>query len=107
MKAEIIKSVLQLSIEELNEAMKIKEHLCKIAEKDFKINYISVGFAFFEVSVYANYTDYIYRIKQDGTTIIQTCFDLIQVSNEVGEILLNEVRERKQYNKYIDLRIIL
>lgn len=107
MKAEIIKSVLQLSIEELNEAMKIKEHLCKISEKDFKINYISVGFAFFEVSVYANYTDYIYRIKQDGTTFMQTCFDLIQVSNEVGEILLNEVRERKQYNKYIDLRIIL
>ena len=107
MKAEIIKSVLQLSIEELNEVMKIKEHLCKIAEKDFKINHVSVGFAFFEVSVYANYTDYTYRIKQDGTTIIQSCLDLIQVSNEVGEILLNEVREKMQNNKYIDLRLLL
>lgn len=107
MKAEIIKSVLQLSIEELNEAMKIKEHICKVVAKDFSINHVRAGFSFLEISVHANYTDYIYRVMQDGTTHIDnTTLGLIQVTSEVGEVLLNEIRDRQQNNKYIDIRLL-
>lgn len=107
MKAEIIKNALQLSIEELYEAMKIKEHLCKIVEKDFKINHVSVGFAFLEVSVYTGYTDYTYRIMQDGTTYVNSPIaGLIQVTSEVGEVLLNEIRDKQQNNKYLDIRLL-
>lgn len=106
-KSEIFKNALNLSAEELNEAVKVKEHICRILEKDLRINYVSVGFAFMQISVYTNYTDYTYRLKQDGTAYIETSFGLIQVTNEIGVVLLNEIREKKQNNKYIDLRILL
>jgi DNA-binding transcriptional regulator WhiA len=106
-KADIFTNALNLSAVELDEVVKIKEHISKIVAKDFKINHVCVGFAQLEVSIYTNYTDLTYKIEQDSTTYIHTCLGLIQVSNEVGEILINEVRERRQNNKYIDLRLIL
>lgn len=104
---EIFTNALNLSAEELTGVAKIKEHLCKIAEKDFKINHVSAGFAFLEVSVYTNYTDFVYRIMQDGTTYIHsTNVGLIQITSEVGEVLLNEIRDRQQNNKFIDIRLL-
>lgn len=106
MKAEIFKSALDLSAEELTEVTKIKEHLCKVVALDFFINYVSAGFSFLEFSVHVNYTDYIYRVMQDGTTYIHSTVGLIQITSEVGEVLLNEIRYRQQNNKYLDIKLL-
>jgi hypothetical protein len=106
-KADIFTNALNLSAVELDEVVRIKEHISKIVAKDFKVNHVCVGFAQLEVSIYTNYTDLTYKIEQDGTTYIHTCLGLIQVTSEVGEVLLKEIRDKQQNNKYIDLRLLL
>lgn len=106
-KAEILKNALELSTEELTEVAKIKEHINRIVEKDLRLNHLKVGFSFFEVSVYTCYKDYTYRIMQDGTTYVNsTVIGFVQVTSEVGEVLLNEIRDRQQNNKFIDIRLL-
>ena len=106
-KAEIFKNALNLSAEELTEVAKIKEHINRIVEKDLRLNHVKAGFSFLEVSVYTGYTDYTYRIMQDGTTYVNgTTIGFIQVTSEVGEVLLNEIRDRQQNNKFIDIRLL-
>ena len=106
-KAEIFKNALELSAEELTEVAKIREHINRILEKDLRLNHVKAGFPFLEVSVYTCYTDYTYRIMQDGTTYIHsTTVGLIQITSEVGEVLLNEIRDRQQNNKYLDIRLL-
>lgn len=106
-KVEIFQSALDLSAEELTEVAKIRDHIDLIIAKDFFINHVRAGFTYLEVSVRAKYTDYTYRIKQDGTTYIQSItIDLIQVTSEVGEVLLNEIREKQQNCKYLDIRLL-
>lgn len=106
-KAEILKNALELSAEELTEVAKIKDHINRIVEKDLRLNHVKAGFSFLEVSVYTGYTDYTYRIMQDGTTYINgTTIGFIQVTSEVGEVLLNEIRDRQQNNKFIDIRLL-
>lgn len=106
-KAEFLKSALNLSAAELTEAGKIRDHIDRIIEKDFRLNHVKVGFSYLEVNVRTNYTDYTYRIMQDGTTYIQaTTIALIQVPSEVGEVLLNDIRDYQQNNKYIDIRLL-
>lgn len=108
MKAETyFKVALKLSVEELAEVAKIKEHIKRIVEKDLRLNHVKVGFSLLEVSVCTGYTDYTYRIMQDGTTYINSLTaGPIQVTSEVGEVLLNEIRDRQQNNKYIDIRLL-
>lgn len=108
MKAETyFKIALKLSVEELAEVAKIREHINRIVEKDLRLNHVKAGFSFLEVSVYTDYTDYTYRIMQDGTTYINSLTaGLIQVTSEVGEVLLNEIRDRQQNNKFIDIRLL-
>lgn len=107
MKTEFFKNALDLSVEELTEVARIKEHINRIVEKDLRINHVNAGFSYLEVSVYTNYTDYIYRIMQDGITYINsTTVGLIQITSEVGEALLNEIRDKQQNNKYIDIRLL-
>ena len=106
-KAEILKKALDLSAEELTEVVRIKEHIKRIVEKDLRLNHVKAGFSYLEVSVYTNYADYIYRIMQDGTTYVNgTTIGFIQVTSEVGEVLLNEIRDRQQNNKFIDIRLL-
>lgn len=106
-KAEIFKNALDLSADELVEVAKIKEHINRIVQKDLRLNHVKAGFSFLEVSVYTGYTDYTYRIMQDGTTYIHsTTVGLIQITSEVGEVLLNEIRDKQQNNKYIDIRLL-
>ena len=105
-KAEIFKNALELSAEELTEVAKIKEHISRIVEKDLRLNHVRAGFSYLEVSVYTGYTDCIYRIMQDGTTYIHTSLGLIQITSEVGEVLLNEIRDKQQINKYLDIRLL-
>ena len=106
-KAEILKNALNLSAEELTEVAKIKEHINRIVEKDLRLNHVKAGFSFLEVSVYTGYTDYTYRIMQDGTTYVNgNTIGFIQVTSEVGEVLLNEIRDRQQNNKFIDIRLL-
>lgn len=106
MKTEILKNALGLSAEELAEAGKIKEHIVKVLEKDFYVNYVGAGFSFLEISVYANYTDYIYRIKEDRSTEIKSCAGYVKVPNKVGETLLNEVQKMKEENKFINVKLL-
>lgn len=108
MKAETyFKVALKLSVEELAEVAKIKEHINRIVEKDFRLNHVQVGFSFLEVSVYTGYTDYTYRIMQDGTTYINSlAAGLIQVTSEVGEVLLNVIRNKQENNEYMDIRLL-
>jgi hypothetical protein len=106
MKTENFRNALNLSAEELAEVTKVQGQICRILEKDFNINFVSVGFEFFEISVYTNYTDCIYRIMQDGATYVRTSLGLIQVTSEVGEVLLDEIRDKQQNNKYIDIRLL-
>lgn len=107
MKTKIFKIALYLSVEELAEVSKIRNHINRIVEKDLRLNYVKAGFSFLEVSVYTGYTDYTYRIMQDGTTYIHsTTVGLIQITSEVGEVLLNEIRDRQQNNKYLDIRLL-
>lgn len=106
-KSEILKNALELSAEELTEVAKIKEHINGIVEKDLRLNHVKAGFSYLEVSVYTNYADYIYRIMQDGTTYIHSdIIGFIQVTSEVGEVLLNEIRDRQRNNKFIDIRLL-
>lgn len=106
-KAEIFKNALDFSAEELTEVAKIKEHINRIVEKDLRLNHVKAGFSFIEVSVYTGYTDYTYRIMQDGTTYVNgNTIGFIQVTSEVGEVLLNEIRDRQQNNKFIDIRLL-
>lgn len=106
-KAEIFKSALDLSAEELTEVAKIKEHINRIVEKDLRLNHVNAGFSFLEVSVYTGYTDYTYRIMEDGTTYVNSPIaGSIQVTSEVGEVLLNEIRDKQQNNKYLDIRLL-
>lgn len=107
MKTENFRNALNLSAEELVEVAKIKEHINRILEKDLILNHVKAGFPFLEVSVHTGYTDYTYRIMQDGTTYIySTTVGLIQITSEVGEVLLNEIRDRQQNNKYLDIRLL-
>ena len=107
MKKENFKNALNLSADELTEVAKIKEHINRIVEKDLRLNHVKAGFNFLEVSVYTCYTDYTYRIMQDGTTYIHsTTVGLLQITSEVGEVLLNEIRDRQQNNKYLDIRLL-
>lgn len=106
-KAEILKNALNLSAEELTEVAKIKEHISRIVEKNLRLNHVKAGFSYLEVSVYTNYAYYIYRIMQDGTTYINSLIiGLVEVTSEVGEVLLNEIRDKQQNNKYIDIRLL-
>ena len=109
-KAEIFKNALNLSAEELTEVAKIREHINRVLEKDLWINQVNAGFSYLEVSVYINYTDFFYRtyrIMEDGTTYIHsTTVGLIQVTSEVGEVILNEIRDKQQNNKYLDIRLL-
>lgn len=106
-KAEIFKNALELSAEELTEVAKIREHINRVLEKDLRINHVNAGFSFLEVSVYTGYTDYTYRIMQDGTTYVNgTTIGFIQVTSEVGEVILNEIRDKQQNNKYLDIRLL-
>lgn len=107
MKTENFKNALNLTAEELAEIIKIREHINRILEKDLRLNHVKAGFTFLEVSVYTCYTDYTYRIMQDGTTYIHSItVGLIQITSEVGEVLLNEIRDRQQNNKYLDIRLL-
>lgn len=107
MKAETyFKVALKLSAEELTEVAKIKEHINRIVEKDLILNHVKAGFSFLEVSVYTGYTDYTYRIMQDGTTYIHTSLGLIQITNEVGEVLLNVIRNKQENNEYMDIKLL-
>lgn len=104
---EIFKNALNLSAEELTEVGKIKDQLCKVIKKDFYINCVSAGFSFFEVSLYSSYMDcYTYRIMQDGTTYIHTILGLIQINDEIGEVILNEIRNRQLNDKFIDVKLL-
>lgn len=106
-KAEILTNALNLSAEELTEVAKIKEHINRIVEKDLRLNHVKAGFAFLEVSVYTNYTDYTYRIMQDGTTYVNgTTIGFIQVTSEVGEVLLNVIRNKQENNEYMDIKLL-
>ena len=106
-KAEILKNALNLSAEELTEVAKIKEHINRIVQKDLRLNHVKAGFSFLEVSVYTNYTDFVYRIMEDGTTYVNSPIaGLIQVTSEVGEVILNEIRDKQQNNKYLDIRLL-
>lgn len=106
-KAEIFRNALNLSVEELTEVAKIKEHINQIVKKDLRLNHVKAGFSFIEVSVYTNYTDYTYRIMQDGTTYINSLtVGLVQVTSEVGEVILNDIRDKQKNNKYIDIRLL-
>ena len=106
-KAEIFRNALNVSAEELTEVSKIREHINRIVEKNLRLNHVKVGFSFLEVSVYVSYADYTYRIMQDGTTYIHsTTVGLIQITSEVGEVLLDEIRDRQQNNKYLDIRLL-
>ena len=106
-KAEFFKNALNLSVEELTEAGKIKDQLCKVVEKNFNINSVSAGFSFLDVSLYFSYMNYYtYRIMQDGTTYIHTTLGLIQITNEIGEVILNEIRNRQLNNKFIDVKLL-
>lgn len=106
MKTENFRNALNLSAEELAEVTKVQGQICRILEKDFNFNFVGVSFSFFEVSVYTNYTDLVYRITQEGETYVHTSLGLIQITNEVGEVLLNEIRDRQQNNKFIDIRLL-
>ena len=107
MKAKIFKIALNLSAEELAEVVKIREHINRVLEKDLRINHVNAGFSFLEVSVYTGYTDYTYRIMQDGTTYVNSLIaGLIQVTSEAGEVILNEIRDKQQNNKYLDIRLL-
>lgn len=106
MKKQCFKIALKLSAEELNEVIKVKEHLSRVLENDFRLNHIHAGFSFLEVCVYTNYTDCTYRIMQDGTTHIHTSLGLIQITNEVGEVLLNVIRNKQENNEYMDIKLL-
>lgn len=106
MKTENFRGALNLDAEELAEVAKVQGQICRILEKDFNLNFVGVGFSFFEVSVYTNYTDLVYRIMQDGATYVHTSLGLIQIINEVGEVLLNEIREKQQNDKFINVKLL-
>lgn len=106
-KVEIFTNALNLSAEELTEVAKIKEHLNRIVEKDLRINQVKAGFSYLEVSVYTGYTDYTYRIMQDGTTYIHSAIiGFIQITSEVGEVLLNVIRNKQKNNEYMDIKLL-
>jgi hypothetical protein len=109
MKTENFRNALNLSAEELAEVAKVQGQICRILEKDFNINFVSVGFEFFEISVYTNYTDCVYRITQDGATsatYVRTSLGLIQLTNEVGEVILNVMRNMQQNDKFINVKLL-
>ena len=106
-KAETFTNALNLSAEELTEVAKIKEHINRIVEKDLRLNHIKAGFSFLEVSVYPGYTDYTYRIMQDGTTYVNgNIIGFIQITSEVGEVLLNVIRNKQKNNEYMDIKLL-
>ena len=106
-KAEIFANALNLSAEELTEVGKIRDHVDKIVEKDLILNHVQACFSFLEVSVYTNCTDYTYRIMQDGTTYIHSSIiGFIQITSEVGEVLLNVIRNKQKNNEYIDIKLL-
>lgn len=106
-KAEIFRNALNLSAEELTEVATIRDHINRILEKDLRLNHIKAGFSFIEVSVYTGYTDYTYRIMQDGTTYIHSAIiGFIQITSEVGEVLLNVIRNKQQNKEYMDIKLL-
>ena len=106
MKTENFRNALNLSAEELAEVAKVQGQICRILEKDFNFNFVGVGFSFFEVSVYTNYTDLVYRITQEGETYVHTNLGLIQITNEVGEVLLNVIKEKQQNEEFINVKLL-
>ena len=107
MKTVYLENALNLSVEELTEVAKIRKHIIRVLKKDLRINRVNAGFSFLEVSVYTDYTDYTYRIMQDGTTYVDSLIaGLIQVTSEVGEVILNEIRDKQQNNNYLDIRLL-
>lgn len=105
-KKDFFKNVLELSAEELTEASKIKERVCKILEKDFFINCVSVGFEHFEISTYSLSEEFVFSIDKNRNTRVKTSVGYVQVPNEVGEILLTAVQEMYQKNKYINIKLL-
>ena len=106
MKTENFRTALNLSAEELAEVARVQGQICRILEKDFNFNFVGVGFSFFEVSIYSNYTDLVYRITQEGETYVHTNLGLIQITNEVGEVLLNVIKEKQQNEEFINVKIL-
>lgn len=106
MKTENFRTALNLSAEELAEVARVQGQICRILEKDFNFNFVGVGFSFFEVSVYSKYTDLVYRITQEGETYVHTNLGLIQITNEVGEVLLNVIKEKQQNEEFINVKLL-
>ena len=106
MKTENFRTALNLSAEELAEVARVQGQICRILEKDFNFNFVGVGFSFFEVSIYSNYTDLVYRITQEGETYVHTNLGLIQITNEVGEVLLNVIKEKQQNEEFINVKLL-
>lgn len=105
-KTDFFKNVLELSAEELTEASKIKERVCKILEKDFYIICVSVGFEHFEISTYSLSEEFVFSVDKNRNTRVKTSAGYVQVTSEVGEVLLNEIRDKQQNNKYLDIRLL-
>ena len=106
MKTENFRNALNLSAEELAEAAKVQGQICRILEKDFNINFVGVGFSIFVVSVYTNYTDLVYRITQEGETYVNTSLGLVQITNEVGEVIIKVIKEKQEKEEFINVKLL-
>lgn len=106
MKTEIFKNTLELSVKELTEVSGIKNSLTEIIEKKFCLNEVKAGFKALEVTIYKYPKDLTLRIEEDLKTYVHTSIGLIQVTSEIGDIIVKAIKEKQEKGEYIHVTLL-
>lgn len=106
MKTDFFKNALNLSVEELVEVHKIKINLNEIIEKKVRISEVKAGFKCLEVEICSFPDNRTFRVEEDTTTFLYTSVGLIRVNNEIGEVILQAIREKQEKEEFICVKLL-
>lgn len=106
MKTEFFKNALELSVEELAEASKIKAQLTEIVENEIRINVVRTGFKFLEVEIYNFPKNCTFRIEEDKSTYVHTSIGIVKINNEIGEAIVKYIKAKQEKNEFINVQLM-
>lgn len=106
MKTENFRNALTLSADELVEVSKVKAKLNEIARGDARISEVRAGFQFLDVEIYDYPKNCTFRVKRDANISVHTSIGLVEVGTEIGEIILNAIKEKQEKEEFINVKLL-
>lgn len=106
MKTENFKNALELSAEELAEAIKVKSKLKEITEEEIRFSEVRTGFKFMDIAIFDYPKNCVIRVNEDVSTYVHTSLGLVEVNKKIGEVLLNSIKEMQAKNEFINVKLL-